>query len=124
MAYRTRHCVTPAWAYAGSMSIDGSRILSATSRAEEVFNDFQREILSEKAATLSRAAKKLEAALAALGRAGEEEGSRAARVQEAADAAYGYLVQREACGVFGLGAPLDAFDVPREVRVRIGVSAR
>lgn len=100
-----------------------SRPLSPSSRAQEVFNDFQREVLSEKAATLGRAGKALEAALARLS-AAEAGPDRDALVQAAADAAHIYLIQREVCGIHGLGAPLEDFGVPGEVRVRIGASPR
>lgn len=98
-----------------------SRPLSPSSRVQEVFNDFQREVLSEKAATLGRAGKALEVALAKLSVA-EAGPDRDALVQAAADAAHIYLIQREVCGIHGLGAPLEDFGVPGEVRVRIGVS--
>lgn len=98
-----------------------NRPLSPSSRAEEVFNDFQREVLAEKAATLGRAGKALEAALAKL-RDAEPNDDRAELVQSAADAAHAYLIQREACGIHGLGAPLEDFGVPGEVRARIGAS--
>ena len=91
------------------------RPLSPSSRAQEVFNDFQREVLSEKAATLGRAGKALEAALAKLSVA-EAGPDRDALVQAAAE--------REVCGIHGLGAPLEDFGVPGEVRVRIGASPR
>ena len=96
-----------------------SRPLSPSSRAEEVFNDFQREVLAEKAATLGRAGKALEAALAELHAAGRGE-DRDALAQAAADAAHAYLIQRELCGIHGLGQPLEDFGVPGEVRARIG----
>lgn len=102
------------------MSVKPPRTLSASSRAEEVFNDFQREVLAEKAATLGRAGKALEAALAKLRTAGAGD-DRDALVQAAADAAHAYLIQREVCGIHGLGAPLEDFGVPGEVRIRIGV---
>lgn len=105
------------------MSLKSPRILSASSRAEEVFNDFQREVLAEKAATLGRSGKALETALATLRAAGAD-ADRDALVQAAADAAHAYLIQREVCGIHGLGAPLEDFGVPGEVRVRVGVSRR
>lgn len=100
------------------MSIQPPRILSIKSRSEEIHNDLQREVLSEKAATLGRAGKALETALARL-RGGDGE-DREALVQAAADAAHVYLIQREAAGIHGLGQPLADFGVPGEVRVRIG----
>lgn len=99
-----------------------SRPLSPSSRAEDVFNEFQREVLAEKAATLGRAGKALEAALAKL-RTAEPGEDRDTLVQAAADAAHVYLIQREVCGIHGLGVPLEDFGVPGEVRVRIGVRA-
>lgn len=101
------------------MSLQPPRILSAKSRVEEVYNDFQREVLSEKAASLGRAGKALEAALMKLRECDGCEG-REALVQAAADAAHAYIIQREAAGIHGLGAPLEDFGVPGEVRVRIG----
>lgn len=105
------------------MSVKPPRILSASSRAEEVFNDFQREVLAEKAATLGRSGRALETALATL-RAADAHADRDMLVQKAADAAHAYLIQREVCGIHGLGAPLEDFGVPSEVRVRIGASRR
>jgi hypothetical protein len=96
-----------------------SRPLSVSSRAEEVYNDFQREVLAEKAASLGRAGKALEVALGTLRETGASE-DRDALVQAAADAAHVYLIQREAAGTHGLGSPLEDFGVPGEVRVRIG----
>lgn len=100
-----------------------SRPLSPSSRVEEVHAEFQREVLAEKAATLGRAGRVLEAALAALRDAGPDD-DRVALVQAAADAAHRYLIQREVCGIHGLGAPLDDFAVPGEVRVRIGAQSQ
>lgn len=95
-----------------------NRPLSPSSRVEEVHAEFQREVLAEKAATLGRAGKALEVALAALRAGGDD---RDALVQAAADAAHRYLIQREVCGIHVLGSPLEDFGVPGEVRVRIGV---
>ncbi|WP_079246952.1 DUF6665 family protein [Sphingomonas turrisvirgatae] len=102
------------------MSIRPPRILSSKSRSGDVYQEVQREILSEKAATLGRAGKSLEAALARL-RAGEGK-DRAALLQAAAEAAHAYLIQREAAGIHGLGAPIEDFGVPGEVRERIGAA--
>lgn len=104
------------------MSSQPFRPVAPRSRAEEVYNEFQREVLSEKAASLGRAGKALEVALAKL-RNGEGE-DRDALIQAAADAAHVYLIQREAAGIHGLGSPLEDFGVPGEVRVRIGARPR
>jgi hypothetical protein len=76
------------------------------------------ELLEEQAAALGRAGRKLEAALAAL-RAHEGEG-RAGALKAAADAAWGFLVQREAMGLRDRAAVVAQYDIPREVLARIG----
>lgn len=100
-----------------------SRPPSPSSRAEEVHAEFQREVPAEKAATLGRAGRVLEAALAKLREAGPAE-DRETLGQAAADAAHVYLFQREVCGIHRLGTPLEDFGVPGEVRVRIGARPR
>jgi hypothetical protein len=76
------------------------------------------ELLEEQAATLGRAGRKLEAALAAL-RACEGEG-RAEALKAAADAAWCVFVQREVLGLRDRAQVVAEYDIPREVMVRIG----
>jgi hypothetical protein len=76
------------------------------------------ELMEEQAASLGRAGAKLEAALAAL-RAHEGEG-RAVVLKAAADAAWGFFVQREVLGLRDRAAVVAQYDIPREVLVRVG----
>jgi hypothetical protein len=76
------------------------------------------EILEEQAASLGRAGRKLEQALAAL-KAHEGE-DRAAALKAAADAAWAFLVQREALGLRDRAAIVAQYGIPSEVMARIG----
>lgn len=76
------------------------------------------ELLEEQAAALGRSGRKLEAALAAL-RARPAEG-RAEALKTAADAAWCFLVQREALGLRDRAQAVAHYRIPREVLNRIG----
>jgi len=77
------------------------------------------ELLEEQAVSLGRAGRKLEAALAAL-RDHEGEDGRPAVLKAAADAAWGFFVQREALGLRDRAAVVIQYGIPREVLARIG----
>jgi len=93
------------------------------------------EIVQEQAAALGRLGRALEAALAALSnydRAQAEPGDDAARarsgvsararlVQDASDALWCFIVQREACGLRDLRLIVREYGVPAEVQNRMGV---
>ena len=76
------------------------------------------ELMEEQAAALGRMGRKAEAALAAL-RAHEGEG-RPAVLKAACDAVWCFLVQREVLGLRDRAAIVAAYDIPREVMVRLG----
>jgi hypothetical protein len=80
---------------------------------------FRHELLEEQAQSLGRAGRKVEAALAALA-AHEGDGGRAVLVKAAADAVWGFLVQREVMGLRDRGAVVAQYGIPREVMARIG----
>jgi hypothetical protein len=76
------------------------------------------ELLQEQAASLGQAGRKVEAALTALR---DHQGERRAEVlKAAADAVWGFLVQREILGLRDRAAVVAQFDIPREVMNRIG----
>lgn len=77
------------------------------------------ELLEEQAQSMGRAGRKVEAALAALRDHPGGEG-RAAVLKAAADAVWGFLVQREIMGLRDRAAVIALYDIPREVLVRIG----
>jgi hypothetical protein len=94
------------------------------------------EIAQEQAAALGRLGRALEAALSALSRhdrADAAQGDTASRrsasadlsrerlVQEASDALWCFVVQREACGLIDQRPLIRAYGIPAEVRNRMGV---
>lgn len=82
-------------------------------------DSLQAELVGESAKSLGIAGARLEAALAALA---EGAGDRAMLVDEAAVRAWEYVVLRGALGWHDDAAALDAFRVPREVRLRMGAT--
>ena len=77
------------------------------------------ELLQEQAASLGQSGRKVEKALAALREHQGDEG-RAALLQAAADAVWGFLVQREIMGLRDRAAIVAQYGIPREVMNRIG----
>jgi hypothetical protein len=80
---------------------------------------FRYELLEEQAASLGRAGRKVEAALATLAAHPGGEG-RAAALKAAADAVWSFLVQREVTGFRDREAVVAQYRIPREVMVRLG----
>ena len=76
------------------------------------------ELMEEQAQSLGRSGKKVEQALAAL-RDHQGEG-REPLVKAAADAVWGFLVQREVMGLRDRAAVVAQYAIPREVLNRIG----
>ena len=77
------------------------------------------ELLEEQAASLGRAGDKVEAALAALAVHPGGEG-RAAALKAAADAVWGFFVQREVMGLRDRAAVVAHYRIPAEVLNRLG----
>ena len=78
------------------------------------------ELLAEQAASLGHAGRKVEAALAALREHPGGEG-RAVVLKAAADAVWGFFVQREILGFRDRAAIVAHYRIPREVLNRLGV---
>ena len=76
------------------------------------------ELMEEQAASLGQSGRKVEAALAAL-RDHQGEG-RGPVLKAAADAVWGFFVQREILGLRDRAAVIAQYDIPREVVNRIG----
>ncbi len=90
------------------------------SSAETSLDAIGQEILAEKAASLGHAGRKVELALVRL-RAHQGDGeTRMALVRNAADAVYGYFVQRELCGFRRHDDVIRDYKIPGEVLVRLG----
>jgi hypothetical protein len=87
------------------------------------------ELVQEKAATLARVFKRLQAALDALAAydrdpRAEEAATREELVAAAGEALWYYVIQREVCGLRDSEAVMRALGVPREVRLRMGYRPR
>jgi hypothetical protein len=86
------------------------------------------EIAQERASALGRLGRALETALAALSdydsRSGERDAARAQLVQDASDALWYFMVQREACGLRDPRPVLRHYGVPAEVYARMGAFGR
>jgi hypothetical protein len=80
---------------------------------------FAQELVSERAAALGRAGRKVEVALQGL-RAGQDGPDREALTKEAAAAVWAFFVQREACGFRDQRGVIAHYDIPRAVLVRLG----
>ena len=77
------------------------------------------ELMEEQAHSLGRAGRKVETALAALADHQGGEG-RGALLKTAADAVWGFLVQREVMGLRDRNAVIAQYGIPREVLARLG----
>jgi hypothetical protein len=77
------------------------------------------EILAEKAASLGRAGKGVEIALARL-RENEDGEQRAALLKAAAEAVHAYFIQRELCGLRKHEAVIRDYGIPGAVLARLG----
>jgi hypothetical protein len=92
----------------------------ASSKTPIVALDY--EIAQEQATALGRLGRALEAALAALSTyEGAHDEARAMLVQDASDALWCLLVQRECCGLRDPRPVMRDYRVPAEVQNRIGV---
>jgi len=80
---------------------------------------FAHELVSERAAALGRAGRKVEIALENL-RAHADGEDREALLKAAAGAVWAFFVQREACGFRDQRAVIAHYDIPRAVLVRLG----
>ena len=77
------------------------------------------EVMAEKAAALAQSGRRVEAALAALAASADAE-DRPQRVRAAADAVYGFFIQREIVGLRDHRGVIAHYGIPREVLVRLG----
>lgn len=86
------------------------------------------EMAQERASALGRLGRALEAALASLSdydsRRRERDAARAQLVQDASDALWCFMVQREACGLRDPRPVLRHYGVPGEVYARMGAFGR
>ncbi|WP_420822447.1 DUF6665 family protein [Sphingomonas crocodyli] len=101
------------------MSLRLPQNLETAFPSDRALNAFHGEVLAEKAASLGRAGKLLASKLALLAKAAPGE-DRKSLLQDAADAAHGYFIQRELCGLCTHQTIVKDYKIPREVLARIG----
>jgi hypothetical protein len=77
------------------------------------------EVMAEQAAALSYSGRRVEAALAALYGPGDA-ADRPQRLKAAADAVYGFFIQREIIGMRDHRGVIEHYGIPREVLARLG----
>lgn len=90
---------------------------------EAAAEQVDQEIAEEKLAALTRAGRRVEAALAAIKAfdAGEHTGGvRGELVDEAAREVWAFLIQREMCGLRDEKRTIEQYQIPREVMIRVG----
>ncbi len=102
------------------MSLRMPQNLSTSPRLDTGFSVLQAELLAEQAAALGRLGRDLEKALAALPEAGVEAADENALIKAAADAAWAFFVQREACGLNDHDLPIAHYAIPPKVLARVG----
>ena len=99
---------------------------SSSTQAHVVALDY--EIAQEQASALGRLGRTLEAALAALSghdaEHPERDSARTRLVQDASDALWCFVVQREACGLRDSRQVVRDYRVPAEVYARMGIFRR
>ncbi|MBU1175999.1 MAG: hypothetical protein KKH72_11410 [Alphaproteobacteria bacterium] len=87
-----------------------------------VLSQVETEILEEAASSLGHYGRAAEAALARL--KGADAGNRPALLQNAADAVWAFLIQREFCGMRDHRFIIREMDIPRSVLNRMGAIRR
>ncbi len=78
------------------------------------------ELRAERASSIGRAGRRIEEALAVLGRFEGREEDRDLLVRDAADAVWSYFVQREMMGFSRHEDAVEAYRIPPEVMRRVG----
>jgi hypothetical protein len=93
---------------------------STSGKAEALSNLLDYEIAAEKASSLGRAGRRVEAALAELRAFEGGPNDRLPLLAAAAEAVYAYFIQREICGMRRHHDVIREYAIPNEVLVRLG----
>jgi hypothetical protein len=89
----------------------------ASRKATDV-SPLEAEVMAEQAAALAHSGRRVEQTLAALADSGAAD--RAQRLKAAADAVYGFFIQREIVGMRDHRGVIEHYAIPREVLARLG----
>jgi hypothetical protein len=90
-------------------------------RSASDISPLEAEVMAEKAAALASSGRRVEAALAALA-APHDAANRPQLLKAAADAVYGFFIQRELLGLRDHSPAIAYYAIPPEVLVRLGAS--
>jgi hypothetical protein len=104
------------------MSLRPPRHLAPGRLVEAGYDLLGHEMRAEQASSLGHAGRKVEAALAALRAFEGEAGMRERLLDDAADAVWGYFIQRELIGLRNTAQAVRDYAIPGEVLARLGVS--
>lgn len=110
--------------YRQAMSLRPPQTLQTMLILETGAGALDAEILAEKAAALGRAGRAVEERLAALAQAGPQAPEREALLAAAAEAVWGFFVQRELCGLRDQQQIIADYAIPGAVLARLGAVSR
>jgi hypothetical protein len=99
------------------------RARTASALREAMADQVEQEILEEKAASLTRAGRRVEAALAAVAahdRGETPDANRSELLDEAARTVWALLIQRELCGFRDETWVVRQYEIPQAVMARVG----
>ena len=104
------------------MSLRPPNIFAVKTHVQTGEQVLDEEILAEQASALGRTGEAVEKALQALKESGAEGDERRALVDAAADKVYGFLIQRELCGMRDRQQVIRSYGIPAEVLARLGAT--
>ena len=109
------------------MSFRPPRLFDRSSASESGLNILEYELMAERADSLGRHGRKVEAALEKLQGwlpQGKNAVDREALLNDAADAVWAFFVQREICGLRNGRDVIQRYGIPGEVLARLGASRK
>ena len=106
------------------MSLRPPNIFAVKTHVQTGEQVLDEEIVAEQASALGRAGEAVEKALTALRESGAEGEERRALVDAAAEKVYGFLIQRELCGLRDRREAIHSYGIPGEVLARLGATPR
>ena len=106
------------------MAVRAPKNLAGRFLDAEAKSPLEHEIASEQAGALGRSGRQVAATLESYrqARASGEDHEKA--LNQAVDAVYGFLIQRELLGLRDSRAIIRDYDIPREILVRLGVAGK
>ena len=106
----------------GSMILRPPNIFAVKTHVQTGAQVLDEEILAEQASALGRAGEAVEKALKVLRETTAEGEERRVLVDAAAEKVYGFLIQRELCGLRDRREVIRSYGIPGEVLARLGAT--